>query len=226
MANYYKHDIPVQEISVENIGHNLRIILNDIFFIRNLNVTKPIQYTSQLYDIVYTCSDNAMIMGAIETSIAAFQRYIVKEKKTSGTMVVGFYRLLKKEKSIFGIKLNTHIEKIYWEKWNIPYIIINSKKIRDRVSVFARQKKHLTDIRTFISMESMKNHEIIPDTIDIFSKRKKNRITYPIPEDMVIIDFDEKPSHDFNISFTFSDNDNTIMDQIENIIINPPDLST
>jgi hypothetical protein len=222
MANYHINTLPTQEVSINQMGENLRILLNDIFFLRDFNCTKPIDVYSEMYNTNYVCGNNKYVILAIEDSIDAFRSTVLKRKKSDGTVIVGFYKYITKT-SLFGLKKTR--EKIYWEKWILPYIIFDGKKTKN--IIHNKQKENLIRVRFSIQQQAINNADIVPDTIvniDTLSDDTK----YNKPDrDTLVINAPGKPSHDFNISFTFAGNEPFIdVEVIKSMLIGSPKLTT
>ena len=120
MANYYNIVVDyLQEVTIDQLGDNVRILLNDILFLRDINITTTIDVYSDIYKMSYI-TGNDTIVNKIEKYIDEFRNHVLTKKKHRVTLVLEFYKIFTK-KEWFG--LSETINKIYWEKWNIPVLL-------------------------------------------------------------------------------------------------------
>ena len=223
MANYFNYLVPIQTTSIKQLTENLYILLSELFFIRDLNMATPVYASSDMYDMDYIAHTNKHIAYAIDASIIAFKNAFIKKNKKYGILIVGFYEPSKKQ-SVFD---NTN--KIYWEKWNFGYNV-NTESTRCNTSLYANalQKIELLEARRFIQLQSIQHIDKMPalklddvvltpnstppTTPEKHYKPISPILTGVIPKlepDIVYITpkiEKNKPSYNFNISFTF-DND-------------------
>lgn len=147
MANYHTIKLPIQYIPKSHVSDNLNIILNTIFFMRNLQTTHPIEAKSDFLPVWYTLSDNKYIRHSINSIITM----LLKEPETKDKVVVLSFYATSREKMLFY----TTDKKIYWEKWYIPYTFIKKEDLE-------LEKKIIDATIMHIASESTKSFDMIP----------------------------------------------------------------
>lgn len=170
MANYFVRKLPTQYVNVEHLSDNLRIILNDIFILRNSGITALTDIKSDTYEIYYAADLNKHITESIETIVHSFRTAIIKQKKEKrlrSTLILSFYKPIQTD-SWFGKK----IEKQYYEKWYITYQVFNSIHT-DSSPQFKPQ--NALPVRWFSTSQSpSSDHTNSSPEIDIVKSAKKN----------------------------------------------------
>ena len=81
MANYYYNSVPEQQLTINFLSENIRIILSDIFIIRDLNFIQCDTIYSDIYNTEYVIHNNVYLTRIINSTIESFRDIILNTNR-------------------------------------------------------------------------------------------------------------------------------------------------